>query len=139
MNYIRFYQKKIFVCDLPLSHVLLADEQNYPWLLLVPRKLNASRIIDLCKEDQIQLLEELNLAQKIITENFQPDQIKVAAIGNKVPQLHVYAVARTSTDPAWPNTVWDHPKRVLYLLEEKKRVTAFFQDAFDRILHAIPQ
>jgi diadenosine tetraphosphate (Ap4A) HIT family hydrolase len=90
----------------------MEDDQHYPWLFLVPRRTDISRMMDLSIEDQLQLMRELDLIQKIVWEEFQPTQINVAAIGNKTPQLHVHVIARYSNDPAWPNTVWDHPVRL---------------------------
>lgn len=112
-------EKKLFVVDLPLCRVLLEDNQFYPWLFLVPRRPNASRMIDLSEPDQLQLLRELDFTQKMMWDEFQPTQLNVAAIGNKTPQLHVHVIARYDNDPAWPNTVWDHPKRMPYNEELK--------------------
>jgi diadenosine tetraphosphate (Ap4A) HIT family hydrolase len=106
--------KKIFLVDLPLCQVLLEDESNYPWLLLVPKKPNISRIMDLSSSDQIELIKEMDFVQKIMWEEFLPTQLNVAAIGNKTPQLHVHVIARFKDDPAWPQTVWDHPARLKY-------------------------
>lgn len=103
--------KKIFLTDLSLCRVLLEDEKHYPWLFLVPRRPNISRIMDLSSEDQLQLIKELDLVQQIMWEEFQPTQLNVAAIGNKTPQLHIHVIARFADDPAWPSTVWDHPIR----------------------------
>lgn len=115
---------KLFVTDLPLCRVFLEDESHYPWLMLVPRRPNISRIMDLSPDDQRQLLLELDLAQNILWDQFKPTQINVAALGNKTPQLHVHVIARFSTDPAWPKTVWDHPVRQAYSLEQKEKVVA---------------
>lgn len=112
--------KKIFITDFPLCSVLLEDERNYPWLLLVPRKMGASRLIDLSSEEQLQLMKELHFVQNVLWEEFKPAQLNVAAIGNKTPQLHVHVIARNTDDPAWPGTVWDHPVRKRYDDEEQK-------------------
>src|SRR5438874_1824058 len=112
-------QKKPFVIDLPLCRVLLEDNQYYPWLFLVPRRDQISRIMDLSKVDQLQLLQELDFTQKLMWTEFQPIQLNVAAIGNKTPQLHIHVIARYDNDPAWPNTVWDHPMRKPYEEDEK--------------------
>ena len=106
--------KKIFIVDFPLCRVLLEDERNYPWLFLVPRRPNISRLMDLSGADQLQLIKELDYVQKIMWEEFRPTQLNVAAIGNKTPQLHIHVIARNTNDPAWPNTVWDHPVRSAY-------------------------
>lgn len=114
--------QKIYIHDLPLCRVLLEDECHYPWLFLVPRQPNIRRIIDLSLTDQLQLMKELQYTQEILWEEFQPTQLNVAAIGNKTPQLHVHVIARYSHDPAWPNTVWDHPIRAPYSLEQKNNL-----------------
>lgn len=111
---------KLFITDFPLCRVLLEDERHYPWLLLVPRKMGSSRLMDLSMEQQIQIMKELDLVQNILYEEFKPTQLNVAAIGNKTPQLHVHVIARYCEDPAWPGTVWDHPVRSPYSDEERK-------------------
>lgn len=112
-------EKKLYIIDLPLCRVLLEDDKHYPWLFLVPRKSGVSRIMDLSMTDQLQLLQELDFSQKIMWEEFQPHQLNVAAIGNKTPQLHVHVIARYESDPAWPQTVWDHPLHSKYDEEMK--------------------
>ncbi|MFV0339165.1 MAG: HIT domain-containing protein [Parachlamydiaceae bacterium] len=105
------FENKLLIADLPLCKVLMEDEKHYPWLLLVPRVLGASKLMDLSSQDQLQVIQELDFAQKILWEAFHPYQLNVAAIGNKTPQLHIHAIARYESDPAWPNTIWDHPVR----------------------------
>jgi diadenosine tetraphosphate (Ap4A) HIT family hydrolase len=75
------FDKKAFVIDLPLCRVYLEDEANYPWLFLVPRREGMGKIMDLDKSDQLQLIEELDWAQRILTIQFNPTQVNVAAIG----------------------------------------------------------
>lgn len=116
--------KKTFLIDLPLCRVLLEDEKHYPWLLLVPRRPHVLRMMDLSAEDQLQLIRELDFAQKILWKEFQPTQLNVAAIGNKTAQLHVHVIARFENDPAWPYTVWDHPVREKYSEEQKNALAA---------------
>lgn len=111
--------KKTFIADLPLCRVLLEDNADYPWIFLVPRVPHVSRLMDLSLEDQYRLIQELDLAQKIMWQEFQPTQLNVAAIGNKTPQLHVHVIARFDSDPAWPGTVWDLPNRTPYLADTK--------------------
>ncbi|MCE5295013.1 MAG: HIT domain-containing protein [Chlamydiales bacterium] len=116
-------QRKIFITDLPLCHVLLEDNQHYPWLFLVPRRADVARIMDLSPVDQLQLLKELDFVQNMMWTEFAPTQLNVAAIGNKTPQLHVHVIARFEHDPAWPNTVWDHPTKTPYDEELKASIT----------------
>lgn len=125
--------RKIFICDLPLCRVLLEDEKNYPWIFLVPRLPNIKKMMDLSPKDQLQLMLELDQAQKVIWECFNPEQVNVAAIGNKTPQLHVHVIGRFSNDPAWPGTVWDHPTRSTYNSEEKEERVQLLISSFNNM------
>ena len=49
----------INIGDLPLSRVLVINDANYPWLLLVPRRIGVSEIIDLDEVEQAQLMTEI--------------------------------------------------------------------------------
>lgn len=122
--------KKDFIADLPLCRVLLEDESHYPWIFLIPRRPNISRIMDLEEKDQLQLTKELEIAQNVLWKSFDLTQLNVAAIGNKTPQLHIHVIGRKSSDPAWPNTVWDHPVRLLYNLPQKKAIIQLLQHQF---------
>ena len=124
---------KTEVKDLPLCRVLLEDEVHYPWIFLVPRRPGIQKIMDLQPQDQLQLIFELDWAQKVLWEEFSPTQVNVAAIGNKTPQLHIHVIARYPHDPAWPNTVWDHPVRAHYALDERQDVIKKLAMAFDRV------
>jgi hypothetical protein len=42
------------VGDLPLSRVLIINDANYPWVILVPRRAGVSDILDLGPAEQAQ-------------------------------------------------------------------------------------
>lgn len=123
---------KCRIIDLPLCSVLLEDNQHYPWVFLVPRVPNVSKIMDLSTQDQIQLTHELNLSQEIMWDLFKPTQLNVAAIGNKTSQLHIHLIARFDTDSSWPGTVWDSPEQGEYTQERRaemiRRLSAEFHE-----------
>ena len=48
----------IELADWPLCKVLLLNDSQYPWFVLVPRKPNLKEIIDLSDADQIVYLKE---------------------------------------------------------------------------------
>ena len=109
--------------DLALSRLLLANDANYPWLLLVPRCTGASEIIDLSESDQNQLAAEIAAASRALKAVAPCDKLNVAALGNVVPQLHVHVIARFVGDPAWPNPIWGHgPARPLSEPERRERL-----------------
>ena len=94
------------VGDLPLTRVLLSDDANYPWLILVPRLPGIVEIIDLEENAQNQLTTEIARVSTTLKTVTQCDKLNVASIGNVVPQLHVHVIARWRTDIAWPKPVW---------------------------------
>jgi len=97
------------VAELTLSRLLLMNNKNFPWLILVPRKQNLKEIIDLRTDDRTILMEEICLASEQLRALFKPDKINVASLGNLVPQLHIHVIARYLTDSAWPAPVWGTP------------------------------
>ena len=96
----------INIGDLPLSRVLVINDANYPWLLLVPRRTGAIEIVDLDEVAQAQLMTEINRVARALQDVTKPDKLNIAALGNVVPQLHVHIIARRRNDAAWPRPVW---------------------------------
>lgn len=90
----------------PLCRLLLMNDSNYPWFILVPQRQGVSEIYQLSVADQQQLLRESSHLAKILAEVFAADKLNVAALGNVVPQLHVHHVVRYHGDAAWPAPVW---------------------------------
>jgi diadenosine tetraphosphate (Ap4A) HIT family hydrolase len=92
--------------DLALSSVRLMNDARYPWLILVPRRAEATEILDLDRADRALLIEEIALASEALRALPGADKINVGALGNVVRQLHVHVVARRVGDEAWPGPVW---------------------------------
>ena len=99
-------EETVGIGDLALCRVLLADDANYPWLVLVPRLPGLIELIDLDDNAQSQLLNEINLAAHALRSIVQCDKLNIAALGNQVAQLHVHVIARRHSDAAWPKPVW---------------------------------
>jgi diadenosine tetraphosphate (Ap4A) HIT family hydrolase len=92
--------------DLPLSRVLVINDANYPWLLLVPRRTDVTEVIDLDEVEQAQLMTEVARVARALRDATACHKLNIAALGNAVPQLHVHIIARFRNDPAWPKPVW---------------------------------
>jgi diadenosine tetraphosphate (Ap4A) HIT family hydrolase len=92
--------------DLPLSRVLVINDANYPWLLLVPRRPDVVELIDLDDVEQAQLMTEVTRVARALRAVTGCDKLNIAALGNVVPQLHVHIIARFRSDAAWPKPVW---------------------------------
>lgn len=94
------------VASLPLCELLMMNDNQYPWFILVPRQIDCQEIYQLSPEDRSQLMNESCLLASILQEQFKPQKLNIATIGNLVPQLHMHHVCRYSTDASWPAPVW---------------------------------
>lgn len=102
----------LWVGDLTLCQVLLMNDSQFPWLILVPQISDATEIFELTETQQQQLLSESSVVSKVLKAHTQCDKINVGALGNVVSQLHVHHVARFTHDIAWPKPVWGaHPAK----------------------------
>ena len=86
--------------------MLLANDANYPWLILVPRLPGLIELTDLEDNAQVQLLGEVTAAAQALKTITRCDKLNIAALGNIVPQLHVHVVARREGDTGWPRPIW---------------------------------
>ncbi|WP_372739851.1 HIT domain-containing protein [Neptunomonas sp.] len=116
----------IVLGDFPLSRLLLMNDANYPWFILVPRRAGATEIYHLSPQDQHQLIDESSELAEIMADSFSARKMNIANLGNMVPQLHLHHVARHEGDPAWPGPVWGKQPAVPYSAEQiaqiRKRV-----------------
>ena len=94
------------VAALPFCELLLMDDARYPWLILVPRKADATELIDLDADEQRQLMTEIDRVARALRALTSCHKLNVAALGNAVAQLHVHVIARFRDDAAWPKPVW---------------------------------
>lgn len=96
--------------DFALCRLLLMNDRQYPWFILVPRREEVSEVFQLDAADQRQLwLESVALAEKL-KDLFAADKLNIATLGNMVPQLHMHVIVRRRGDAAWPAPVWGrHP------------------------------
>jgi diadenosine tetraphosphate (Ap4A) HIT family hydrolase len=100
--------------DLALSRVLLMNDANYPWLILVPRREEVIEFIELAEDERTQLMQEIAKVSEALKALTECEKLNVAAIGNVVPQLHVHIVARRHSDRAWPKPVWGAVPPIAY-------------------------
>ncbi len=104
--------------DFPLSRLLLCNDSNYPWFILVPRREGVREIFELPETDQQQLLWESSYLSRKLNQGFGADKMNVAALGNQVPQLHLHHIVRYQNDPAWPGPVWGKVTMLSYTNSE---------------------
>ena len=92
--------------DWALCRVLLMNDAQYPWLILVPARPGLRDFHDLEPADLALATGEITRASKALQSLFTPVKLNVAALGNMVPQLHIHVIARFADDAAWPKPVW---------------------------------
>ena len=91
---------------LPLCHLLLMNDSQFPWFILVPARPDIREIYQLENADRRQLLDESCGLSEFLMEAYEGDKLNVAALGNQVPQLHLHHIVRFATDVAWPSPIW---------------------------------
>ena len=94
------------LAELELCTVRLMKDANYPWLLMVPKYNGLAELIDLARQDQHRLMDEIRQVSQALQITTKCDKLNVAALGNMVRQLHVHVIARSENDPAWPGPIW---------------------------------
>jgi len=106
----RLHQDTVPIGDFPLCRLLLSNDSNYPWFILVPRRDDISELFQLDVADQQQLWKETTLLAELLKDAFEADKLNVATLGNVVSQLHMHVIVRKRGDVAWPAPVWGkHP------------------------------
>ena len=114
----------LFVAEWSLCRVLLMDDAQFPWLVLVPRRAGLAELDELAKRERTQLMDEIMRAMKVLRGVVECDKLNVGALGNIVRQLHVHVVARREDDAAWPGPVWGHGPAHHYLPEARDKLLA---------------
>ena len=98
--------------DFPLCRLLLSNDSNYPWFILVPRREGISELFQLDDADRQLMWAETTALAGVLKELFTADKMNVATLGNVVSQLHMHVIARYASDAAWPGPVWGkHPAK----------------------------
>jgi len=108
----RLQQDTLTIGDFPLCRLLLSNDSNYPWFILVPRINGISEVFQLSVINQQKLWNETTTLAQLLSEGFGADKMNIGALGNVVSQLHVHVIVRKRDDMAWPAPVWGkHPAR----------------------------
>ncbi|MDZ3993575.1 HIT domain-containing protein [Pseudomonas sp. Teo4] len=130
----RLQQDSLVLGDFPLSRVLLSKDANYPWFILVPRRVGVSELFDLSQEDQAQLWTETTYLAEMLKGEFAADKMNVATLGNVVSQLHMHVIVRQHGDAAWPAPVWGKVPALEYTPDQldaiRQRLRARLDDRY---------
>jgi diadenosine tetraphosphate (Ap4A) HIT family hydrolase len=111
-----------FVADLKMSRLLLMNDANYTWLILVPQKPDLVELTDLTFYEQVEVLGEINMLARILKTNFGCEKLNIGALGNVVNQLHIHVIARKKNDATFPKPVWGNAPAKPYEKDEAQDV-----------------
>jgi diadenosine tetraphosphate (Ap4A) HIT family hydrolase len=104
-----------------LSHVLLMNNAEIPWFMLIPE----TQEIELCDLDlnvHHQLVDEIRAISIFIKGHFTIDKLNVACNGNAIRQMHIHVIGRRFDDYCWPGMVWGIEPPSLYEDVETARI-----------------
>ena len=118
----RLEKDSIFIMELPLSKLVLMNDANFLWFLLIPRRKDVHEVFDLCEQDLLQLSKESNFLLKELKEHYKAKKMNVANLGNMVPQLHIHHIVRYEDDLAWPDPIWGSQETKIYSDLEKETI-----------------
>jgi len=108
--------------QLELCRVLLMNDSQFPWLILVPEREDITEIYQLSATDQQQLMHESSYIAEQLALLFHADKMNIAALGNMVPQLHIHHVLRYKSDKAWRARIWGLFDALAYTEKELKAI-----------------
>ncbi len=130
----RLQEDTWLIGDFPLCRLLLSNDSNYPWFILVPRREGITELFQLDDHDQQLMWGETTALARVLKEVFGADKMNVATLGNVVSQLHMHVIVRTREDAAWPAPVWGklpaQPYSEAQLAEVLARLRSLLTDDF---------
>ena len=101
-----FLKDSHLLTKLKLCSIRLIDNAKFPWIILIPKRINITDITELNSTDQMLLMKEIVHCSKLMKKIFKTKKLNVEKIGNIVPQLHIHIIARSAKDCTWPLSVW---------------------------------
>lgn len=108
--------------------LLLKNNAIFPWFLLVPEVEGIQDLHQLEPGRYLEVMLALRQVSEFVARYFSPEKLNVGCIGNQVRQLHLHIVGRSSSDSAWPGTVWTYAEKIPYQLAQVEEITAAARD-----------
>ncbi len=113
------------------SYLLLLNNVNVPWFILVPQTTEIE-FHKLENSMQLKLIEQIKLVSNFIESQFEVTKINTATIGNIVRQMHIHIVGRHESDPYWPGVVWGQPSEP-YSLDQAETIAQKTKDSIETL------
>ena len=86
------------------------EEFEIPWLKIFTQE-NIKEFSQCSKELQLEILDVLNIIEKQMIHDFNPEKINIASFGNYVPHVHFHVQARFKEDSFFPEPTWGKKQR----------------------------
>lgn len=116
-------------------HVLLHRNSSVPWYILVP-ETSAAELHELNADQRRQVDQLMDALARFLKDHHHCQHTNVAAIGNRVPQLHIHVVGRYENDVCWPDVVWGNlppaPERDPAIIDSLQRQLMQFLERPER-------
>ena len=105
--------------------ILLKNEANFPWFILVPEVPEGIEDLHQLDEETFrEVMARVREVSRFLDGHFKPEKLNVACIGNIVRQMHIHVVGRFTDDPAWPGVVWACDEKRKYGAGEAEAIVA---------------
>jgi len=108
--------------EFTLCRLLLMNDSQFPWFVLVPMRENKSEVYQLSDKDQNQFWLESRFLSVVLMDLYKGDKLNIAAIGNVVSQLHLHHVVRFKEDACWPKPIWGQLPMKAYLADQVEEI-----------------
>lgn len=109
------------------SHVLLMDNADIPWFILIPETQEVE-LYELEVAVHNQIFDEIRAMSLFVKRHFKVDKLNVACNGNVIRQMHLHVIGRRFDDYCWPATVWGIEPPSLYDDIEVSRIRSLLKD-----------
>ena len=94
----------------PSLRVIQVTDPDWPGFRRVIWQDHVAEMTDLSADQQQLIFRRLLQQEAALRQQYQPDKINLASLGNMVPHLHWHVICRWRTDPFWPGSVWSSPR-----------------------------
>jgi diadenosine tetraphosphate (Ap4A) HIT family hydrolase len=103
-----------FVCELPLSYVVVGDYQFFHGYTLLLLKEHKCELHELDNEEQASFLTEMACVAEAVYRTCKPRKLNYELLGNDCPHMHWHLFPRYDGDPSPNTTSWKIDKSIRY-------------------------
>ena len=112
-----------FIANLGSSSAYLHEDQFFPGWAVVVVQRHATELFQLAPTERAQLIEEVSLVAKTLSEIYHAKKINYELLGNQLPHIHWHVIPRLADDPAPREPVWCVPHDPVVLTGSVRQAT----------------